>query len=233
MALLASISAHSILGYLLFTQTFKVPKHESGNSLKTYIIPVEQQREILANMQKKNNKHALKPEIVKDKQQIAAQESNNTSLPLKTLTIELEKVPAEIQKPNKQILKERQQVPKNYDAGKVLNFNPHSSIQTIIEKEERLFVQSQRFNHQVSKPRQAIKPSQKYQDITAIGSEVVSGNAISPKKIIKWRGKCYLVDDTSEIASAGLPSSSGSPCHGEKSDNQILLQKSLDKYLKN
>lgn len=60
MALLTSITVHFVLGYLLVTQTFKQPSSTQAASLKTYIIPVAQQRKILAEMVKPKDEQ--KPE---------------------------------------------------------------------------------------------------------------------------------------------------------------------------
>ena len=115
---------------------------------------------------------------------------------------------------------------------KVIKFNRYKSLESVIEQEQQAYFKSRQFGNQVSRPKVIIKPSKKYQDLTRKQAEVVVGSAASSRKTIKYKGKCYLVDSKSEMGSMDMPSSPGFPCLGEKSDNEILLKNSLDKYLK-
>ena len=229
MALLTSITVHFVLGYLLLTQTFKQPSSTQEASLKTYIIPVAQQRKILAEMvkptdeQKPEAKQQNVPEKV-IKNTVVGQENKApkvTELP----------VPKSTEKPLE--ISPKTQKKSNETKTKVIKFNRYKSLESVIEKEQQAYFKSQQFNNQISQPKVKIKPSKKYQDLVNRQTEVVTGSVTSSRKTIKYKGKCYLVDSSSEMGSMDMPSSSGFPCPGEKSDNEILLKNSLNKYLKN
>ncbi|MFH6952996.1 hypothetical protein ACHSBP_07815 [Pseudoalteromonas sp. XMcav1-K] len=228
MALLTSITVHFVLGYLLVTQTFKQPSSTQAASLKTYIIPVAQQRKILAEMVKPKDEQ--KPEAKQQnvpekiiKKVVVGQEN-------KTLTVAELPVPKSTEKPLE--IAPKTQKKSNETKTKVIKFNRYKSLESVIEKEQQAYFKSQQFNNQISQPKVKIKPSQKYQDLVNRQAEVVTGSVTSSRKTIKYKGKCYLVDSSSEMGSMDMPSSSGFPCPGEKSDNEILLKNSLDKYLK-
>ncbi|KPV96884.1 hypothetical protein AN214_01345 [Pseudoalteromonas sp. P1-9] len=227
MALLTSISVHFVLGYLLVTQTFKQPSSKQEASLKTYIIPVAQQRKILAEMVKPKDEQKPEPkqqEIPEKilKKAVVGQEN-------KTSKVAEPPVQKSTENPLKSVPKTQG---KSTNKTKVIKFNRYKSLENVIEKEQQAYFKSQQFNNQISQPKVKIKPSQKYQDLVNAKAEVVVGSATSSRKTIKYKGKCYLVDSSSEMGSMDMPSSSGFPCPGEKSDNEILLKNSLNKYLK-
>ncbi|MDE3274275.1 hypothetical protein [Pseudoalteromonas sp. G4] len=228
MALLTSITVHFVLGYLLVTQTFKQSTSKQGASLKTYIIPVAQQRKILAEMMKP--KDAQKPEL--KQQEVPEKILKKTVVGQENKTPKVAKlpVPKSTEKPLESVLKNQKK--SNETKTKVIKFNRYKSLESVIDKEQQAFFKSQQFNNQISQPKVKIKPSQKYQDLVNEQAEVVVGSVTSPRKTLKYKGKCYLVDSSSEMGSMDMPSSSGFPCPGEKSDNEILLKNSLDKYLK-
>ncbi len=228
MALLTSITVHFVLGYLLVTQTFKQPSSTQEASLKTYIIPVAQQRKILAEM--------VKP---KDEQKPEPKQQEVSEKILKKVVIEQVNSPKKVaelavQKSTEKPLEiaPKTQKKSNETKTKVIKFNRYKSLESVIEKEQQAYFKSQQFNNQISQPKVKIKPSKKYQDLVNRQTEVVTGSVTSSRKTIKYKGKCYLVDSSSEMGSMDMPSSSGFPCPGEKSDNEILLKNSLDKYLK-
>ncbi|MFY8352640.1 hypothetical protein AAEU29_19005 [Pseudoalteromonas sp. SSM20] len=226
MALLTSITVHFVLGYLLVTQTFKQPSSKQDASLKTYIISVAQQREILAKMAKP--KAELNPEPKQQEVPEKISKKAEVEKVNKTPKVAESPVPKRAEKPLK-IVSETQE--KSAET-KVIKFNRYKSLESVIEKEQQAYFKSQQFNNQVSQPKVKIKPTQKYQDLVKEQAEVVVGSVTSPRKTLKYKGKCYLVDSSSEMSSMDMPSSSGFPCPGEKSDNEILLKNSLDKYLK-
>ncbi|TMO83943.1 hypothetical protein [Pseudoalteromonas spongiae] len=228
MALLTSITVHFVLGYLLLTQTFKQPSSKQAASLKTYIIPIAQQRKILAEI--------VKP---KDEQKPEPKQQEVPEKILKKVVVEQVNSPKKVAEPPvpKSTEKPLKSAPKtqkksNETKAKVIKFNRYKSIESVIEKEQQAYFKSQQFNNQISQPKVKIKPSQKYQDLVNGQTEVVTGSVASSRKTIKYKGKCYLVDSNSEMGSMDMPSSSGFPCPGEKSDNEILLKNSLNKYLK-
>lgn len=228
MALLTSITVHFVLGYLLLTQTFKQPSSTQEASLKTYIIPVAQQRIILAEMRKPKDEQNPDPkqqEVLEEiLEKTVVEQINNTPKIAESLVQKSTKKPLEIAP--------KIQKKSNETKTKVIKFNRYKSLESVIEKEQQAYFKSQRFNNQISQPKVKIKPSQKYQDLVKGQTEVVTGNVTSSRKTIKYKGKCYLVDSSSEMGNMDMPSSSGFPCPGEKSDNEILLKNSLDKYLK-
>lgn len=226
MALLTSITVHFVLGWLLINQTYKVPSSKQETSLKTYIIPVAQQREILAKMAKPKDEQKSEPKQQEVPEKIAKKavvEKVN-----KTPKVAKSPIPKRTEKPLKSAPKTQEKSTET----KVIKFNRYKSLESVIEKEQQAFFKSQQFNNQIGQPKVKIKPSQKYQDLVNEQAEAVVGNATSSHKTIKYKGKCYLVDSRSEMGSMDMPSSPGFPCPGEKSDNEILLKNSLDKYLK-
>ena len=226
MALLTSITVHFVLGYLLVTQTFKQPSSKQEALLKTYIIPVAQQREILAKMSKPKDEQKSEPKQQEVPEKIAKKavvEKVN-----KTPKVAESPIPKRTEKPLKRAPKTQEKSTET----KVIKFNRYKSLESVIEKEQQTYFKSQQFNNQISQPKVIIKPSKKYQDLTSKQAEVVVGSETSTRKTIKYKSKCYLVDSNSEMGSMDMPSSSGFPCPGEKSDNEILLKNSLDKYLK-
>lgn len=228
MALLTSITVHFVLGYLLVTQTFKQPSSKQEASLKTYIIPVAQQRKILAEMVKPKDekKPEAKQQNVPEKviKKVVVGQENKTPKVAELPVLKSTEKPLEIAP--------KTQKKSNETKTKVIKFNRYKSLESVIEKEQQAYFKSQQFNNQISQPKVKIKPSQKYQDLVNRQAEVVTGSVTSSRKTIKYKGKCYLVDSSSEMGSMDMPSSSGFPCPGEKSDNEILLKNSLDKYLK-
>ncbi|WP_100912468.1 hypothetical protein [Pseudoalteromonas spongiae] len=228
MALLTSITVHFVLGYLLVTQTFKQSSSTQEASLKTYIIPVAQQRKILAEMVKPKDKQNPEPK----QQNVPEKVIKNTVVGQEKKTPKIEEllVPKSTEKPLE--IAPKTQKKSNETKTKVIKFNRYKSLESVIEKEQQAYFKSQQFNNQISQPKVKIKPSQKYQDLVKGQAEVVTGSVTSSRKTIKYKGKCYLVDSSSEMGSMDMPSSSGFPCPGEKSDNEILLKNSLNKYLK-
>lgn len=226
MALLTSITVHFVLGYLLVTQTFKQPSSKQEALLKTYIIPVEQQRKLIAEMRKSKTKEES------DHKQDKASENiiKNTVVEKVKKVAEVKETP--ILRRTEKPLKRAPKTQEKSTETKVIKFNRYKSLESVIEKEQKAFFKSQQFNNQIGQPKVKIKPSQKYQDLVNKQAEVVVGNVTSSRKTIKYKGKCYLVDSNSEMGSMDMPSSSGFLCPGEKSDNEILLKNSLDKYLK-
>lgn len=197
-------------------------------SLKTYIIPVAQQRKILAEMMK------AKPERKPEFKQEEAPKTNLKQAVVKKVN----KIPgareSSVQKRTQEPLNSspKTQEKSTTSKNKPIKINPYKSFERVVEKEQQAYFKSQQFNNQLSKPKATIKPSKKYLDQTSNQDEVVVGSVTSSHKTIKYKGKCYLVDSSSEMGSMDMPSSSGFPCPGEKSDNEILLKNSLDKYLK-
>lgn len=228
MALLTSVTVHFVLGYLLVTQTFKQPSSKQEASLKTYIIPVAQQRKILAEMVKPKDEQNPEPKQQEVPEEIlkkaVVEQVNNTP------KIEELLVPKSTEKPLE--ISPKTQKKSNETKTKVIKFNRYKSLESVIEKEQQAYFKSQQFNNQISQPKVKIKPSKKYQDLVNRQTEVVTGSVTSSRKTIKYKGKCYLVDSSSEMGSMDMPLSSGFPCPGEKSDNEILLKNSLNKYLK-
>ena len=224
MALLTSITVHFVLGYSLVTQTFKLPSSKQEASLKTYIIPVAQQRKILAEMRKPKTKDKS------DHKQDKASENiiKNTNVEKVKKATEVKETPI-----SRRTEKALESVPKTQKKAtetksKVIKFNRYKSLESVIEQEQQAYFKSRQFGNQVSRPKVIIKPSKKYQDLIRKKAEVVVGSATSSRKTVKYKGKCYLVDSNSEMGSMDMPSSPGFPCPGEKSDNEILLKNSLD-----
>ena len=158
MALLASITVHFVLGYLLVTQTFKQSGSKQGASLKTYIIPVEQQRKLIAEM--------MKP---KDEQKpVFKQREVPEKIIKKTVVGRENKISKVAELPvQKGIEKSLESVPKtqkksNETKTKVIKFNRYKSLESVIEKEQQTYFKSQQFNNQISQPKVIIKPSKKY-----------------------------------------------------------------------
>lgn len=228
MALLTSITVHFVLGYLLVTQTLKQSGSKQEASLKTYIIPVEQQRKLIAEMRKSKTKEES------DHKQEKASENiiKNTVVEKVKKVAEVKETPTlrRTEKALESVPKTQKKAPEI--TSKAIKFNRYKSFESVIEKERQAYFKSQQFNNQISQPKVKIKPSKKYQDLTSKQAEVVVGSETSTRKTIKYKSKCYLVDSNSEMGSMDMPSSSGFPCPGEKSDNEILLKTSLDNYLK-
>ena len=228
MALLTSITVHFVLGYLLVTQTFEQPSSKQEASLKTYIIPVAQQRKILAEMRKSKTKEEF------DHKQDKASENiiKNTDVEKVKKVAEVKETPIlrRTEKALESVPKTQKKAPEI--TSKAIKFNRYKSFESVIEKEQQAYFKSQQFNNQISQPKVTIKPSKNYQELVNGQAEVVAGRVTSPRKTIKYKGKCYLIDSSSEMGSMDMPSSSSFPCPGEKSDNEILLKNSLDKYLK-
>ena len=61
-------------------------------------------------------------------------------------------------------------------------------------------------------------------------SEVLATSDGGSKRIERWRGKCYYVNLTTVFGKSGMPQGAPRLCPGEKSDDQILLEKSMTKW---
>ena len=61
-------------------------------------------------------------------------------------------------------------------------------------------------------------------------AEIISTSGGGTKWVEKWRGKCYDIDLTSVFGQAGMPQGGPRLCPGEKSDNQVIFEKSMNKW---
>lgn len=61
-------------------------------------------------------------------------------------------------------------------------------------------------------------------------SEIIAISAGGSKRIERWQGKCYNVDLATVFGKSGMPQGRPGLCPGEKSDDQILLEKSMKKW---
>lgn len=68
------------------------------------------------------------------------------------------------------------------------------------------------------------------EDMREESSQIIAVSAGGSKRVEKWRGKCYDVDLATVFGKSGMPQGGPRLCPGEKSDDQVLLEKSMEKW---
>ncbi len=236
--LLLSILFHVVLFYCLTRLSpIKYVQDEQPQSLSTYIIPVEQQREILARFEQEK-----KPEIKPQKELNVVEQSeildrkNNQKVVAQVIVqpksdSQVQKEPSTSQ--DELVVEELSEAPDNKKENRekgVKRLNPYAAISSVARQSHQEYVSQQSLSHQVGAPKQFIATPKHYANYNST-QKIASLN--NGRSIVKWRGKCYIMDANSAMGSADMPSSGGGLCPGEKSDDEVLLKKSLDKWLAN
>ncbi|ESP94086.1 hypothetical protein [Pseudoalteromonas luteoviolacea] len=223
-AVLGSLAIHGVIGYILFSVTPPLPIANQEKPLKVYVVSMDEPRKPVIEAVDTHLSEENVSEPISDKQPIiSADEPEYNALERSLEQPEAVQMHEALQPENHQDANASNKV-------KVFKFNPHKGIQQLQQKEQEAYFGSRQFDTQAGAPIERMKtPKAHTQFLSGETEEIYRSQG---RRLVKWKGKCYLFEDTSEMAQAGLPSSSGRPCPGELSNNESLLKQSLDKYLK-
>lgn len=239
-----SIGLHVVLIIVIAKQTLPAPNSDAATIMKAYVIvnlaslPAITPSPLTIATQEVNSKtkltvkkdQALINSSAKDNQLSEVKQSDNQSKHSEQLAVakpseaSLKKEPALVASPAVAF--------ENKKAGfKKLNpyaLLPKKSAGNVSNQDIVMFehVKQQAVEEITSNDRITV-PKEHLNDERA---EIISTSGGGTKRVEKWRGKCYDIDLTSVFGQAGMPQGGPRLCPGEKSDNQVLFEKSMNKW---
>ncbi|KZN63104.1 hypothetical protein N473_01980 [Pseudoalteromonas luteoviolacea CPMOR-1] len=223
-AVLGSLTIHGVIGGLLFLVAPTIPVVKNDKSLKVYVVTMDEpdqsamEEEVVdADVVEVIDKPPIEEEINEPEQ---AQEVIAEQTPAQPMSVEEQPVLEPVHEQNAA----------TPNKVKVIKVNPYKGIEQLKQKEQAAFFGSRQFDIQVGAPALRMRTPKAHTQYLSGETEVIYRG--QGKRVVKWKGKCYLFDDSSEMAQADMPSSSGQPCPGELSNNEEMLKRALDKYLK-
>ncbi|AOT06588.1 hypothetical protein [Pseudoalteromonas luteoviolacea] len=223
-AVLGSLTIHGVIGGLLFLVAPTVPVVKNEKSLKVYVVTMDDPD------QSAIEEEVVDAEVVEAVDKPPIEEEINEPEQAEEVTAEQTSAqPKSVQEPP--VLEpDHEQNTATANKVKVIKVNPYKGIEQLQQKEQEAFFGSRQFDKQAGAPAVRMRTPKAHTQFLSGESEVIYRN--QNRRLVKWKGKCYLFDDSMEMAQADLPSSSGRPCPGELSNNEVMLKQSLDKYLK-
>ncbi|MDK1289132.1 hypothetical protein [Pseudoalteromonas umbrosa] len=223
-AVLGSLTIHGVIGCLLFLVAPTAPVVKNDKSLKVYMVTMNEpdksatEEEVVdADVSEVVDTPPVEEKIIGPEQaeEVIAEQASAQ--------------PKSVQdQPSLESIHEQNTPTAN--KVKVIKVNPYKGIEQLKQKEQEAFFGSRQFDKQTGSPALRMSTPKAHTQYLSGETEVIYRS--QNKRLVKWKGKCYLFDDSSEMAQAGLPSSSGRPCPGELSNNEVMLKQALDKYLK-
>ncbi|MCF6438580.1 hypothetical protein L1077_03955 [Pseudoalteromonas luteoviolacea] len=223
-AVLGSLTIHGVIGGLLFLVAPTVPVVKNEKSLKVYVVTMDEPD------QPSIEEEVIDVEVVEVVDNPPIEEKINEPEQAEEVTPEQTSVQSKSEQDQPALEPDREQNTATANKVKVIKVNPYKGIEQLQQKEQEAFFGSRQFDKQAGAPALRMRtPKAHTQYLSGETEEIYRGQG---KRVVKWKGKCYFFDDSSEMAQADMPSSSGLPCPGELSNNEALLKRALDKYLK-
>ncbi|MBQ4839383.1 hypothetical protein [Pseudoalteromonas luteoviolacea] len=223
-AVLGSLTIHGVIGYILYSVTPPLPIVNQEKSLKVYVVSMDELHQPAVEAVDTHSSEDKVSEPISDELPKSSEGEPKYNA--------IEKSPehSEAVQAYEALQPENNQNVNALNKVKVFKFNPHKGLQQLQQKEQEAYFGSKQFDTQSGAPIERMNTPQAHTQFFSGETEEIYRS--QGRRLVKWKGKCYLFEDTSEMAQAGLPSSSGRPCPGELSNNESLLKQSLDKYLK-
>jgi hypothetical protein len=210
----------------LFTWLLKVKlpiAPQPGDSLKTYIVSAAVQKSILEklNAPKENTTQEFKqpnqaePKVKRESKTAPAQEQITRPVTTSANHVSRSKL-----KPNKVTAAES-------NTPVAIKINPYKALNSMLSNEHHQFIEQQQVNSNPPQPKRITVPQTHQQHSAAIKLSDAGG-----KQVYQQGKNCYTIDLNSVMAKSDLPSGPPRPCKHIKSDDEILLEQSLNKWRK-
>lgn len=220
---LCSALIHGVL--FLWILRFSVPLAPvEEQTMKTYIVSEQLQQAILAKIKQTDEILAQQiPPINVDPQSAINDEVEN-STELKSKAAQQPKIPSIETQPSVEPSKHTE---KAANTASFVKINPFKSLNSILANEHQQFVQQQQIDPTTALPKRITVPKLHQQNSPAIKLSDVGG------KTDYQQGKnCYTIDLNGVMGKQDLPSGAPRPCKHVKSDDELLLEQSLNKWRK-